>query len=462
MQTKEWTLMFYFASDNPLASTIVSQLKAIKDAGYHPDANVIAHFDPHEPSAPVHVFDVNHVSKFWYPDRSEVGFASNDPFVRDLVMDRLWGEGNDEIRDWVVAHVKGDPEWIPGAKFDPPKPTKEMGEEQDPDKALQSFLKFCRESYPARHYMLFILGHGQVVGNDNLLFDDHAAKKALTLTDLGTILRNFNADVQNDRERGQVELITLHSCSMSAMEVAYELKGAAKYMLASQGPTYPGNLPYKQILIRVFNDLNSRIAPADITGPDEGKQSFVDRFLRPAEPVSEFIREKLSAPTVQALETFTAKTSPGPTLLLDILDDLNKLLEREDTHDELFKLIHKNGSSNGASNGSNNGGRRLIGGVNRRRMNRQLLADAFPELSRYPKHDVETMLSKIFYYCLYNSYDFQLAGYPFDLCLTDLTKVSDTEDAINRLADNLIQALDDPVAKQLILQIPALNISEIF
>ena len=76
MQTKEWTLMFYFASDNPLASTIVSQLKALKEAGYHPEANVIAQFDPHAVNTPVHVFDVHHVNKFWFPDRAEDVFKS--------------------------------------------------------------------------------------------------------------------------------------------------------------------------------------------------------------------------------------------------------------------------------------------------------------------------------------------------------------------------------------------------
>jgi Clostripain family len=454
MKSKEWTLMFYFASDNPLASTIVSQLKAIKDAGYHPDANVIAHFDPHDPNTPTHVFDVNHVSKFWYPNRSEVGFASNNPFVRDLVLDRLWGENNESIRQTVVDHV-AKPEWTPaGVTFDPPKPTAEMDGEQDPDKALESFLKFCRESYPARHYMLFILGHGQVVGNDNLLYDDHAAKKTLTLTKLGEVLRTFNADVQNDTERGQVELITLHSCSMSAMEVAYELKGAANYMLASQGPNYVGNLPYKQILIRVFNDLNAEIAPEDINGNHgnlNGKQSLVERLSRPTEPVAQFIRGKLSAPTVAALEKFKPETQPDAALLSEILKEINKLLEREDTDDELLKLIPRNGTNGTNGNGTN--GRRLYGAVNRRRVNRLLLAKAFPEISGYPKTNVETMLSKIFYYSLYNSYDFQLAGYPYDLCLTNLTKVSDTEDPINQLADSLIKGLQDsnPIPKQLIL-----------
>ena len=78
--------------------------------------------------------------------------------------------------------------------------------------------------------------------NDNLLFDDHAEKKSLTLTELGDVLRSFNSDVHNDRVPAAIEMITLHSCSMSAMEVAYELKGAANYLLASQGPTYVGNL----------------------------------------------------------------------------------------------------------------------------------------------------------------------------------------------------------------------------
>jgi len=54
---------------------------------------------------------------------------------------------------------------------------------------------------------------------------------------------------------------------------------------------------------------------------------------------------------------------------------------------------------------------------------------------------------------LYNSYDFQLAGYPFDLCLTDLSKVGETKAPIDKLAGSLIAGLQDenPTAKQLIL-----------
>src|SRR5215208_4941507 len=106
IQVKEWTIMFYFASDNPLASTIVSQLKAIKDAGFHQQANVIAYFDPQPENVASHVFDVNLVEKLKQPKRQRFSFVANDPFVRNLVFDRLWREEKDRdtkesIRDYL-------------------------------------------------------------------------------------------------------------------------------------------------------------------------------------------------------------------------------------------------------------------------------------------------------------------------------------------------------------------------
>ena len=397
MQTKEWTLMFYFASDNPLASTIVSQLKALKEAGYHPDANVIAQFDPHAVNTPVHVFDVHHVNKFWYPGRSEDGFKHENPFIRDLVLDRLWGEKDEDIRKMIARYVEqGMP---PDAKFDPPKPYPAMSGEQDPRDALTNFLNFCRESYPARHYLLFILGHGQVVGNDTLLLDNHANRHALTLTELGQVLRCFNADVQTDRDPGQVEMIALHSCSMSALEVAYELKGAANYMLASQGPMYVGNLPYRQILTRVFNDLKDR----DDNAAQNGQSTVVDQ----SEPVTAFLRGRMTTQTAAALGRYVRETPHPNKLISAIVEDFNSVRHSE------------------------NG-----------------------DFLEFGARSITAMLHKIYFDCLYNSYDFQLAGYPFDLCLTNLSKVGETKDPIDRLAETLIAGLqekDNPAVKQLIL-----------
>lgn len=276
-ETKEWTIMFYFASDNPLAISAVSQLKAIKDAGFHPDANVVTQFDPYTEGTPTHVFDVNLVNKLKNPGVPNIGFRSNDPTVRSMIEDKLWRDektspetakaagvtaAEGELVRTALHRVLRD-RW--GIDYNPPvAPDVNNGhegrngkmEEPGPQATLGEFLRFCARQYPARHYMLFMLGHGVVVGNDIFMLDEHASEQSLTLTQLREILTKFK---ETDAPKGATfELASFHSCSVSSIEVAYELKNTAKYMLASQGPAFVGSWPYRQILIRIFNALSSR------------------------------------------------------------------------------------------------------------------------------------------------------------------------------------------------------------
>ena len=78
-EIKEWTLMFYFASDNPLAISVVSQLKAIKAAGFHPEANVVTQFDPYTEGTPTHIFDVNLINKLKHPGTADFGLDTCAP-----------------------------------------------------------------------------------------------------------------------------------------------------------------------------------------------------------------------------------------------------------------------------------------------------------------------------------------------------------------------------------------------
>jgi hypothetical protein len=271
---KKWTLMFFLAGDNPLAPSVVYQMQALKNAGYHPDVNVIAQFDPHAERMPTHVLDVNLVEKVLHPGQDLVGILPNESYPRNLVHDKLWLEKDQffdeedtrrKVRVSIDKHLKSNNriESVEqlngngnGRLYDPPEPDQGMSDENDPAKSLKLFLKFCREQYPAEHYMLFILGHGVIVGNDMFLFDEHAGKSSLKLPQFGDELKNFGRAV---REKGsEFELIGFHSCSMSSLEVAYELQGTAHYMLASQGPAFVGSWPYTRILMRIFNDLNDR------------------------------------------------------------------------------------------------------------------------------------------------------------------------------------------------------------
>lgn len=323
--TKEWTLMFYFASDNPLAPSVVSQLKSIKQAGFHPQVNVIAQFDPHTEQTPAHVFDVNLVNKLKAKGRPNIGFNGNDPYVRNLVIDKLWGKEHKGIRDGIRASINEHRSGRKRIPYNPPEPSHTMSGEQDPEIALRKFLEFCRTNYPAHHYMLFILGHGLIVSSDMFLYDEHATKHSLGLNALGRVLKGFTKKVNDDKQK--FELIGFSSCSMSSLEVAYELKGTANYMLASQGPAFVGSWPYRQILIRVFNDV--------VKKPDNVKHT----------------------------------------------------------------------------------------------------------------------LTRIFRYIVCNSLDFQLAGYSFDLCLSDLSKVEDVKAPIRELTKELIKGLKekDSLAAELII-----------
>lgn len=261
-ERKEWTLMFYLASDNPLAPGVVSQLKAIKNAGFHPDANVITQFDPYVEGTPTHVFDVNLINKLKRPGIADVGFQGNDPFVRNLVEDKLWREQQTREGKPVKSELRRILQQNHGLDYEAGTPPDDRiaspysrrddePEEPEPKDSLQRFLSFCVNKYPARHYALFILGHGVVVGNDVFLFDEHASRHALSLHELGAALREFKTEIDD----AEFELVSFHSCSVSSIEVAYELQNTAKYMLASQGPAFVGSWPYRAIIIRIFNDL---------------------------------------------------------------------------------------------------------------------------------------------------------------------------------------------------------------
>jgi len=281
-EPKEWTLMFYFATDNPLAISAVSQLKAIKDAGFHHDANVVAQFDPYTEGTPTHVFDVNVVNKLKSPDKSNIGFSGIDPTVRSLVEDKLWRDEQTSSTPAGVAPTPSNRELVRSAlnkvlkdqfkiDYKPPvapnvnsifNPRTDRMEEPGAKTSLQEFLRFCADKYPAKHYMLFMLGHGVVVGNDVFMLDEHASsEQSLTLTDLADLLGEFKHSIE--LEGSTFDLVSFHSCSVSSLEVAYELRGTAKYMLASQGPAFVGSWPYRQILIRIFNALEDKSLKVD-------------------------------------------------------------------------------------------------------------------------------------------------------------------------------------------------------
>lgn len=239
-KTNEWTVMFFFASDNELSPLVVSQLKAIKDAGFQKNTDVLVYFDANEKGAPTSLYHVNHTRKTREPDKSKIG-DGEDPYVRNLDQDSI------DPKD--LANTGKHFKDLMSKSLDRSKPDGTNSLD-----ALKNFIGYGRENHKAKHYILFLVGHGMIVANDAFL-PDETPKSAITLKALGEALHGFSDSMEAEKEA--FELLALHSCSMSAVEVAYELKGTAKYMMASEGISFVGSFPYRQLLKKIFKTIET-------------------------------------------------------------------------------------------------------------------------------------------------------------------------------------------------------------
>jgi hypothetical protein len=219
----EWTIMIFFAGDPHLSPSMTAQLKALKDAGFQDKTTVLVHYDPNERGVGTTTFEINRERKAQIKSTGDKGTRigdGKDPFVRNLLEDS-----------------------IPGGV---PKSATAVD-------ALRAFLINGLRHHEAEHYVIFLVGHGVIVGNDFFL-PDRQPESAITLQQLGEVLSEFKNGAKIFG--GEVELIGLHSCSMSAIEVAYQLKGAARYLMATEGISFVSSWPYRQFLKKMLNTID--------------------------------------------------------------------------------------------------------------------------------------------------------------------------------------------------------------
>jgi hypothetical protein len=261
MAKNKWTVMFFFASDNALSPVVVSQLKAIKEAGFQEDTEVLVYFDPGERGVPTKIYNVNRERKRRRQEKS----ATNPSLSKNII-----GDGEDpfvhnlEEDDVITVIDRSKPV---AAKVDE---ALKRPDELTAKEALSLFLEFCRENHRAEHYILFLVGHGIIVGNDAFLPDENPVS-SITLKELGVVLQSFGGAVEKDNDT--FELLALHSCSMSAIEVAYEVrttadKRTAKLMMASEGISYVNSWPHRQLLKKLFKTIDRARQETDSTDID--------------------------------------------------------------------------------------------------------------------------------------------------------------------------------------------------
>ncbi len=113
---------------------------------------------------------------------------------------------------------------------------------------LSDFIKWGKQNYPADHYAVVLWSHGGGWKADKVtrgaLHDSSANDKIMSIKDIAWALQ----------DAGGVDLVNFDACLMAMYEVAYELRGAAKVMVASEENIPGTGNPYDKIINRLIAD----------------------------------------------------------------------------------------------------------------------------------------------------------------------------------------------------------------
>ena len=131
----------------------------------------------------------------------------------------------------------------------------DMGKAQ----SLEDFLKWGVEKYPAKHYMVVAMGPSEGISG---MQHDVVHGSSMSVAELGNALKNVH-----EQTGRKIDIVNLAGSATNTMEVAYELKDHAKYLVGSQGIQAGGNMPFAMTLNEIQNANRDRAqTPDEVVG----------------------------------------------------------------------------------------------------------------------------------------------------------------------------------------------------
>ena len=186
-QMKEWTILVYLNANNNLYRFGFLNMAQMEAIGSTAGINIVVQFDP-EPKG--------------------------QPTTRYFVT-----KNSNPVQGQITSQVL---EQLPETDMGNPK-------------TLSDFLVLGVQKYPAKKYAVIVWNHGN--GWQGVSYDDNP-QSHLTMPELRAGFESMNAAIAQQRQvrsrEPQIDLVNFDACIMSALEVGYELKDVAKYMVGSQ------------------------------------------------------------------------------------------------------------------------------------------------------------------------------------------------------------------------------------
>lgn len=219
---KKWTVMAYLAGDNNLSEDMVTALRGMQSIGGNDAVGVLAFFDSAHPFTPSSYYN----------------------FTQETREKRL-----EDCR------VKVNPD-------------NKENEELTNEKALVEFVKWAKKNHPAEKYALILSGHGDGFLGKVLLRDENPAG-FITLQQLRKTLEQINTSILGKK----LNILGFDSCVMNMLEVSFELRQAARVLVASEGLLPNSGWAYDKVLRHLVETNGDKKTK-------EYARDFVSQFIK--------------------------------------------------------------------------------------------------------------------------------------------------------------------------------------
>ncbi len=217
-EAKEWTIMIYSASDNNLENDQLT--------------------------------DINDMEKL----------GSNDYMDIVVQVDRGYTADTPQGGDWTGARrylIQKDTDPI---NYNSPI-LAELGQvDMAAPETLAEFVEFTVNNFPAKHYMLIIADHGS--GWEGFIDDSSHHAGQMSTPELDQALEQVK-----ERTGAQIDILGFDACLMGSTEVAYQVRDAAGFLVASEELEGVEGWPFEGIIsqraLDVMEKFNQSFKDAD-------------------------------------------------------------------------------------------------------------------------------------------------------------------------------------------------------
>ena len=302
--TAEWTVMVYLDADNNLESAGIDDINEMEMVGSSPDINIVVQVD--------RIPNYNSSNDDWTNTRRYYITQDSDPMQ---INSQLIGGNLGELN-------MGDPQ------------------------TLVDFASWATTNYPAKKYLLVIWNHGggfrsTAYTTKDIAWDDTSGGDKITMPELEDALSAISAQMGKN-----IDIVGMDACLMAMTEVAYQIKGNADIMVASEELEPGDGWPYDTILAQLAANptMSSTQLAADIVDKyiyfypfDEVTLSavdlsYMDTLVGQLSSLAKTIKGDLTTPSnkyiIAAYNSQYYSQSPysSEKEFIDLYDFCNKLL----------------------------------------------------------------------------------------------------------------------------------------